>query len=640
MATRSKNKFTFGFAFLMMRLSLPAQNVEGTDGFFDKIKTVDFYTAYNATIEFKLQENKLVYDYALEKTACYPGEKATHSGPQSISYSDYYTNKVKLSAYMLRRTNSGKYRREKIKEFYSRTVPSEGIFYEDQIEQYFLLPAFKPGDCSQFKSSYRGIDPLLSSRFIFNLEMPIKTLHYQIVIPNNVHMRFVFIGDSTGISHTVKNEKNKAIHSFYAENRSAIAFEENAEDIAYYTPHLFVVPVSYTVNGQETRLAGTVKNLFDYYNSQIKKIDSSNNTDIHNISLKITEGLQDTLGKIKATYDWVQKNIKYVAFEEGPGGFIPRPADKILHNKYGDCKDKANLLIDMLNSLGIPAYYTWVGTRSKPYTYNQLPSPHVDNHMICSVKIKGLWYYLDATALALEYQHPSAFIQGKEAFIRLNDSAYALEKIPEVPSAENYKIDSLFVSIDQDNISGRGVQKNAGYFKENCSNTIINQVNHKKQLMQSIELGNNKLSLTDFKINNGGDDLHFEYHFKLPDYLQQFNDEWYLNMNLIKDLESKHVNTEKRKHGVSNEFKYELRQHINLVLPADKTVALLPPNSKFQNEQFSFEITYSHVNDHIIYDKKIRMNHLLLQRDNFKDWNDMMDQLNKAYSEVVQIKSK
>jgi hypothetical protein len=111
-------------------------------------------------------------------------------------------------------------------------------------------------------------------------------------------------------------------------------------------------------------------------------------------------------------------------------------------------------------------------------------------------------------------------------------------------------------------------------------------------------------------------------------------------MNLIKDLESKHVNTEKRKHGVSNEFKYELRQHINLVLPADKTVALLPPNSKFQNEQFSFEITYSHVNDHIIYDKKIRMNHLLLQRDNFKDWNDMMDQLNKAYSEVVLIKSK
>ena len=39
------------------------------------------------------------------------------------------------------------------------------------------------------------------------------------------------------------------------------------------------------------------------------------------------------------------------------------PAADVYKNKYGDCKDKANLLVSMLGHVGLRAYPVLVGTR-------------------------------------------------------------------------------------------------------------------------------------------------------------------------------------------------------------------------------------------------------------------------------------
>ncbi|MEI6020576.1 MAG: transglutaminase domain-containing protein, partial [Bacteroidota bacterium] len=350
-----KNKLKYLLLFCLAFIQYNAQQNFDAYDFLQETKKNEFYNFYNASIEFKLIENKLVYDYEILKEATYPTDKSSYSGPQSITYSDYYTNNVKLKAKMLRASKSGRFKGKKINQFYSKTVASEGIFYEDQIQRHFSLPSFKPGDRSQLQFSCRGIDPLLTSRFIFNLEMPIQQLNYKIVIPDFLKMKFVFVGDSSGIIHIIKKEKKQTIHIFSGHNRVPIDFEDQAEDIAYYTPHLFIIPISYTAAGKEISLAGTTSNLFKYYNTQIKTMLASNNDELNRITQQLIQNNNDTLSKIKVIYDWVQKNIKYVAFEEGPNGFIPRPAEKILNNKYGDCKDKANLLINMLNHANIPA---------------------------------------------------------------------------------------------------------------------------------------------------------------------------------------------------------------------------------------------------------------------------------------------
>ena len=57
--------------------------------------------------------------------------------------------------------------------------------------------------------------------------------------------------------------------------------------------------------------------------------------------------------KARAIYDWVANRTRYVGLEFGLSAFRPHTATEVHDKRYGDCKDKANLLITMLGLAGI-----------------------------------------------------------------------------------------------------------------------------------------------------------------------------------------------------------------------------------------------------------------------------------------------
>ena len=59
---------------------------------------------------------------------------------------------------------------------------------------------------------------------------------------------------------------------------------------------------------------------------------------------------------------YVQHNVRYVAINIGIGGYQSHMAGDIFANSYGDCKDKATLLVTMLHEAGIDAYFTLVSS--------------------------------------------------------------------------------------------------------------------------------------------------------------------------------------------------------------------------------------------------------------------------------------
>jgi Flp pilus assembly protein TadD len=52
----------------------------------------------------------------------------------------------------------------------------------------------------------------------------------------------------------------------------------------------------------------------------------------------------------------LERDIRYAGVEFGEGSIVPRTPAETLKNKYGDCKDKATLLVAMLRKAGIPAH--------------------------------------------------------------------------------------------------------------------------------------------------------------------------------------------------------------------------------------------------------------------------------------------
>ena len=74
-----------------------------------------------------------------------------------------------------------------------------------------------------------------------------------------------------------------------------------------------------------------------------------------------------------------------MAIEIGVGGYQPHAAADIYKNGYGDCKDKATLLITMLGHIGLRGYPALVGTRGDIEADPKTPTLATFDHMIVAL---------------------------------------------------------------------------------------------------------------------------------------------------------------------------------------------------------------------------------------------------------------
>jgi len=117
----------------------------------------------------------------------------------------------------------------------------------------------------------------------------------------------------------------------------------------------------------------------DYYHLSADKADVT--PEIQALANHITQGKQGKAAA-RALYDWVTKNIRYVAmYLTANSSWIPHSANQVLENGYGDCKDHVVLLQALLTAKGIksdPAIINW-SNRNVNW-----PAPSVEafNHMI------------------------------------------------------------------------------------------------------------------------------------------------------------------------------------------------------------------------------------------------------------------
>jgi Domain of Unknown Function with PDB structure (DUF3857)/Transglutaminase-like superfamily len=93
----------------------------------------------------------------------------------------------------------------------------------------------------------------------------------------------------------------------------------------------------------------------------------------------------DFYDKTEAIAEFVQKQVRYFVIEMGIGGYQPHYAADIFRNRYGDCKDKATLLVSMLSTLGVHGALVMVDHR-RGVVDPDAPSI-VGDHMIAGIEI-------------------------------------------------------------------------------------------------------------------------------------------------------------------------------------------------------------------------------------------------------------
>lgn len=95
---------------------------------------------------------------------------------------------------------------------------------------------------------------------------------------------------------------------------------------------------------------------------------------------------------------FVQDDIRYMGIEMGEYSHRPNTPDKILMQRFGDCKDKSLLLTTMLKANGIYASMAYVDSYMKGHVADYLPAPDIFDHAIVYAKLKDKEYWIDATS--------------------------------------------------------------------------------------------------------------------------------------------------------------------------------------------------------------------------------------------------
>jgi tetratricopeptide (TPR) repeat protein/transglutaminase-like putative cysteine protease len=163
--------------------------------------------------------------------------------------------------------------------------------------------------------------------------------------------------------------------------------------------------------------------------------DRANSPAVEAVVVPLIAQRKSAAEKEAAILDYLDREVRYTGIEFGEAAIVPHDPAETLAKKYGDCKDKATLLVAMLRAAGIPAYVALLDVEARMDVPVDLPGMGMFDHAIVYVPGKNpLW--IDATDRYAQLGQVPLGDQGRPALIT-SAATTALVKTPESSSREN-----------------------------------------------------------------------------------------------------------------------------------------------------------------------------------------------------------
>jgi len=172
---------------------------------------------------------------------------------------------------------------------------------------------------------------------------------------------------------------------------------------------------------------------------------------------KLIAGKNSVSEKEAAILDYLGREVRYTGIEFGGAAIVPHKPSDTLSQKYGDCKDKATLLVTMFRAAGIPAYVALLNAGSRMDVPPDQPGMGLFDHAIvyapgapASKKSKtataDLW--IDATDRYARLGQLPIADQGRLALIARPETT-VLVNIPESTSKDNALVEFREIKLSE-----------------------------------------------------------------------------------------------------------------------------------------------------------------------------------------------
>ena len=339
-----------------------------------------YYLLYNYQVHAEKKQTylqfaiKVINDKGLSSASSI--EKSFDPSFEKLEFHSLYVQRGDRKTDHLSRNNFEIIQRE---ENFSRAT------YDGSLSAIVTLKDVKVGDIVVYSYTITGINPVFKDHcfksLYFNYGSASGKTSFRLVADPSRKFQFKDFGTVPSRNETFEN--NLKVYTWEAINVPALNDEDG---IPYWYDRYNKVQFSDFSDW----------NQFSFWAIDLFNVKRSQSTGLKKFidSLKT---IDDEDRRLTTAIAFVQEKVRYFSFVDGMSSYRPHDPAKVFDNRYGDCKDKAVLLSDIFNELGVESYPLLVSTDIGRVMDERLPAPWNFNHSIVQFRLKDSLHYIDAT---------------------------------------------------------------------------------------------------------------------------------------------------------------------------------------------------------------------------------------------------
>ena len=244
-------------------------------------------------------------------------------------------------------------------------------------------------------------------------KLAIEKATLRVEVPAGMKLRY--IANETAPLCQESMQQDKSVYFWEVKNLPAIQVEPLSPSFLEYVPAVYTAPNEFEVDGY----AGSMES-WKSYGDWINLLNKNQNDLPESAVLKVqqlTSKLSTNEEKIRAVYDYLQSNTRYVSIQLGIGGWQPFKSSFVYNKGYGDCKALSFYTKSLLEAINIPSYYTLITAGPKKIEVRDDFPMSTFNHVILCVPngLDTIW--LECTSQTNPFNYLGNFTSDRKAVV-------------------------------------------------------------------------------------------------------------------------------------------------------------------------------------------------------------------------------
>jgi len=360
---------------------------------------------------------------------------------------------------------------------------------------------------------------------------------------------------------------------------------------------------------------------------------------------ELTKDKQAPMDKLRAVYEFVAKEIRYLHHDVGIFGKKPNKAINVFENRFGDCKDKATLMIAMLKEVGIRATYAAVRTVEKGPVFWEVPHAQT-NHIITYIpKQAGVLkpMFVDGTSQYGDLDYLLDRNQGIKALV-LDGETHKIVLTPTLPpETSTLKNTTAARILEDDTLVIRAQERWTGWFAYTHRSGLNVEGKRQEELAKELSYrypGAVLKEATFFGLDTLAKEAGSDFTLHVPGRVRREGKTLRVNLLWPSNLARGMARKPERHYDIFMVYRTNFAFSGVLELPDGMAVKTLPEKLSIDNDLFRFEFNCTQSGKNITCSKKLAFKTRTIPLARYQEFRKLCTQIDRAEAQDIVLQKK